>query len=46
VCAGKEVETKKNPRWKPDKSVCKKIRLECEGEPAGVEEFDRFEIQK
>ena len=46
VCAGKEVETKKNPRWKPDKSVWKKIRLECEGEPAGAEEFDRFEIQK
>ena len=35
-----------NPRWKPHKKFWRKIHLECEGKPAGVELYDSFEIIK
>lgn len=42
-----EINTKNvdNPRWKAGKSVWSKIRLECEGQEAGVTAFDQFQIQ-
>lgn len=36
----------KDPRWKPKKSMWESITLECEGKPAGVAEYDRFEISR
>ena len=44
VCAGPG--TGGNPRWRPGKPVWKTLRLECEGEPAGVDVFDEFEIHQ
>ena len=42
-----EISTKNvdNPRWKAGKSVWGTIRLECEGQEAGVTAFDQFQIQ-
>ena len=35
---------KQNPRWHADDGMWKTIKLECDGQPAGVTLFDRFEI--
>ncbi|VAX30833.1 hypothetical protein MNBD_NITROSPINAE05-879 [hydrothermal vent metagenome] len=47
VCPGYDDRAgsgKSNPRWKPHKPMWDNITLECTGKPAGVAEFDRFEI--
>ena len=46
VCPGKELEGESNPRWRPEDPMWNSIPLECDGKPAGVAEFDRFEIAK
>ena len=45
VCPKISTKNVDNPRWKARKSVWSKIRLECEGQEAGVTAFDQFQIQ-
>jgi len=35
-----------DPRWRAGKAFWKNIKLECDGQPAGVTVFDSFEIRK
>ena len=37
---------KENPRWHADDAMWHKIKLECDGQPAGVTLFDQLEIRR
>ena len=40
-----QINKNDNPKWKPDKPMWNSIKLDCEGQEAGVTAFERFQIQ-
>jgi len=45
VCPPEEASERDNPRWRPDMKVWRDIRLECDGQPAGVTLYDSVTIR-